>query len=67
MSLRKDTKITINCFVFMTKKHTVDFIAEKEVKEPAIIRFDTKNGPVSFAGHKTVKEPVEVRFEARDN
>lgn len=50
----------------MLKKHTVDFIAHKKVKEPVEVSFQSKNGPVSFEATKKVLEEVEVNFKAKN-
>lgn len=50
----------------MTKKHHVDFIATKKVKEPTEVAFTKKDGtPVDFVAKKPVKEQVEVSFMAK--
>ena len=51
----------------MVKKHHVDFIATKKVKEPTEVAFTTKTGkPVDFVAKKSVKEQVEVSFMAKN-
>ena len=49
------------------KKHHVDFMATKKVKEPTEVVFTTKGGrQVDFVAKKPVKEEVEVSFMARN-
>jgi hypothetical protein len=49
------------------KKHLVDFVATKMVKEPTEVSFITKSGvPVDFTARKPVRERGEVSFMARD-
>lgn len=47
------------------RKHHVDFVATKTVKEPTEVAFTTKTGkPVDFVARKPVQEKVEVSFMA---
>ena len=49
------------------KKHHVDFVATKKVKEPTEVAFKTKTGKsVDFVAKKKVPEKVEVSFMARN-
>ncbi len=49
------------------KKHHVDFVATKKVKEPTEVAFTTKSGKqVDFVAKKPVPEKVEVSFMARN-
>ena len=49
------------------KKHHVDFVATKTVKEPTEVAFTTKTGkPVDFVARKPVQEKVEVSFMAHN-
>lgn len=49
------------------KRHHVDFIAHKTVKEPTEVKFETKSGErVDFVAKKPVKEEIEVSFMARN-
>lgn len=49
------------------KRHHVDFVAVKMVKEPTEVAFRTKTGKsVDFVAKKPVKEAVEVSFMARN-
>lgn len=49
------------------KRHHVDFVAEKTVKEPTEVAFRTKSGkPVDFVAEKPVKKEVDVSFMARN-
>ena len=49
------------------KRHYVDFVAVKTLKEPTEVVFTTKTGkPVDFVAKKPVKEAVEVSFMARN-
>lgn len=49
------------------KRHHVDFIAEKTVKEPQEVIFRTKSGKrVDFVAERPVKKDVEVSFMARN-
>ena len=49
------------------KRHHVDFVAHKTVKEPTEIKFKTQSGTrVDFVAQKPVKEEVEVSFMARN-
>ena len=49
------------------KKHLVEFVATKTVKEPTEVSFTMKTGvPVDFTARKPVKEKVDVSFVARD-
>ncbi|MGB7220081.1 MAG: hypothetical protein WBD07_14885 [Vicinamibacterales bacterium] len=51
----------------MPRKHHVDFIATKKVKEPTEVMFTTKAGkPVDFVAKKVVQEKVEVSFMAKN-
>lgn len=48
------------------KRHHVDFIATKKMKEPTEVTFATKTGAhVDFVARKPVKEKIEVSFMAR--
>jgi hypothetical protein len=50
-----------------SKRHHVDFVAHKTVKEPTEVKFKTKAGkPVDFVAKKPVKEEVEVSFMAKN-
>jgi hypothetical protein len=47
------------------KKHHVDFVATKIVKEPSEAAFTTRTGkPVDFIARKPVQEKVEISFMA---
>ena len=47
------------------RKHHVDFVATKTVKEPTEVAFTTKTGKsVDFIAKKPVQEKVEVSFMA---
>jgi hypothetical protein len=49
-----------------SKKHHVDFVAVKKVKEPTEVAFTTNSGThVDFVAIKPAKEKVEVSFMAR--
>lgn len=49
------------------KKHHVDFVATKTVKEPTEVAFKTKTGhQVDFVAKMPVQEKVEVSFMAHD-
>ena len=49
------------------KRHHVDFVATKKVKESTEVAFTTKSGTrVDFVATKPVKEKVELSFMARD-
>ena len=49
------------------KKHHVDFVATKTVKEPTEVAFTTKMGQqVDFVARKPVQEEVEVSFMAHN-
>ena len=49
------------------KKHTVKFVAKKQVEVPVEVKFKTKDGKkVDFDGHKPVMKKVKVQFKAAD-
>ncbi|HYK53714.1 MAG TPA: hypothetical protein VEV38_09320 [Candidatus Eremiobacteraceae bacterium] len=49
------------------KRHHVDFVATKKVKEPTEVEFRTKAGKsVDFVAKKSVPEKVKVSFMARN-
>lgn len=49
------------------KRHHVEFIAHKTVKEETEVAFQTKSGKqVDFTARKPVKEEVDVSFMAKN-